>query len=569
MVIYVYILFSFIFSSENIDISTDRTNIVAGESFNLIVSISDVEKIPQINLPKFSDFNIISGPSQSQSTNIQIVNGKMKKEINTTIEWTLMPNKIGKLIIPEFIIVLGSEKYTSRPMLINVTKQTSQSNTNILQYFIEATVDNKNPYRGEQVTLTYTLYTKIDITSYNEELPKFRGFWTEEIFSPKQLSLRQVKKNNSIYSSAITKKIALFPTKSGAIIIDPISIVIGVRESQQRWNSFSLFGPPSKKVNISSNQITLDVSPLPINKNGEMSAVVGNWNIKSKVSTNNIKQDEAFTFNILIKGTGNIQSIDLAEVPFPNELEVFEPEVEKNENPLRDILGGEKSFKWVLIPRISGEIYLPKIKFTYFNPKTREWVSKYSEKHKISVSPNTKNLGTSIGLSKEEVALVSKDIRFLDEAKPKWRKRNIGLVSYSTILLVCLSLTIYLMPFMISLIYGINNKSISERRAKRAIIIANKILSQKLNNSEMIYKNINKAIITFINNKTNIERQEYSKKEILDILKKHNAGNLVEKIERIIINGEIVRYASIPPQDVAEDLNEIKILLKEIEDVWT
>ena len=125
------------------------------------------------------------------------------------------------------------------------------------------------------------------------------------------------------------------------------------------------------------------------------------------------------------------------------------------------------------------------------------------------------------------------------------------------------------MPFMISLIYGINNKSISERRAKRAIIIANKILSHKLNNSEMIYKNINKAIITFINNKTNIERQEYSKKEILDILKKHNAGNLVEKIERIIINGEIVRYASIPPQDVAEDLNEIKILLKEIEDVWT
>ena len=125
------------------------------------------------------------------------------------------------------------------------------------------------------------------------------------------------------------------------------------------------------------------------------------------------------------------------------------------------------------------------------------------------------------------------------------------------------------MPFMISLIYGINNKSISERRAKRAIVIANKILSQKFNNSEMIYKNINKAIITFINNKTNIERQEYSKKEILDILKKHNAGNLVEKIERIIINGEIVRYASIPPQDVAEDLNEIKILLKEIEDVWT
>ena len=564
----IYILFSFLFSFENIDVSTDRTSIIEGESFNLIVTISDIGKKPQINLPKFSDFNVISGPSQSQSTNIQIINGKMKKEIKTTLEWTLIPNKIGKLKIPEFMIVLGSKKYTSKPILINVTKQENQNQKNILQYFIEATVDNKNPYRGEQVTLTYTLYTKIDITSYNEELPKYRGFWTEEIFSPKQLNLRKVKKNNSTYNSAITKKVALFPTKSGDIIIDPISIVIGVRENQQRWNSFSLFGPPSKKVNISSNQIELNVLPLPINKNGAMSAVVGNWNIKSKVSTNNIKQDEAFTFNILIKGTGNIQSIDLAEISFPNELEVFEPEVEKNENPLRDILGGEKSFKWVLIPRISGEIYLPKIKFTYFNPKTREWVSKYSEKHKISVSPNAKNLGTTIGLSKEEVMLVSKDIRFLDEKKPKWRKRSKGLVSYSTLLLVCLSLIIYLTPFIISLIYGMNNNSISDRRAKKAIKVANKILNQKLNNSELIYKNINKAIITFINNKTNLERQEYSKKEILDILKKHNAGNLVEKIERIIINGEIVRYASLPPEDIAEDLNEIKILLKEIEDVW-
>ena len=70
---------------------------------------------------------------------------------------------------------------------------------------------------------------------------------------------REVQKNGSKYYAATLKKLALFPTKSGKLIIDPLTAVIGIREKQPRWNDFSLFGPPSKKYTISTNQLILTV----------------------------------------------------------------------------------------------------------------------------------------------------------------------------------------------------------------------------------------------------------------------------------------------------------------------
>ena len=185
------------------------------------------------------------------------------------------------------------------------------------------------------------------MSSFEDELPKYKGFWTEELFTAKNLQLREIQKNGSKYYAATIKKLALFPTRSGKLIIDPLTAVIGIQEKQQRWNNFSLFGPPSKKYTIATNRIELDVQPLPERKNGEMSAIVGDWNILSIISSTDVMQDEAVTLEVKVKGTGNIQAVDLSNIFFPNELEVFEPKIQTKENPLRNNIGGEKIFEWV------------------------------------------------------------------------------------------------------------------------------------------------------------------------------------------------------------------------------
>ena len=244
-----------IWADESVNVTVDRHDIFEGDSITHTVTTNNVNSDPELRLPEMPDFKVVSGPNQSSSTNVQFINGKMTKNSTITLSWSIIPKRTGQLTIPAMKIQVGKKSYLSTPITISVSKRESSQAGKVAQFFIEAKVDNNTPYRGEQTTLTYTLYTKVDVTSFDNDVPSFKGFWTEELYAPKNLKLREERKNGVKYYAATIKKIALFPTQSGEIIIEPMSAVIGIREKQQRWNDFSLFGPPSKKYTISTGEL--------------------------------------------------------------------------------------------------------------------------------------------------------------------------------------------------------------------------------------------------------------------------------------------------------------------------
>jgi len=557
-----------IWADESVNVTVDRREIIEGETITLTVKANNMKSDPDVFLPEMSDFKIISGPSQSSSTNVQFLNGKMTKNSTITMSWSLIPQRTGRLTIPSLRIQTGKKSYSSTPISITVSKRGSSQTDKMPQFFIEAEIDNNFPFRGEQITLTYTLYTKVDVTSFEDDVPSFKGFWTEELFAPKNLKLREERKNSVKYYAATIKKIALFPTQSGKVIIEPMSAIIGIREKEQRWNNFSLFGPPSKKYTISTSKLSIDVRPLPTRKNGKISAIVGNWNIKSEVSASKLKQDEAITFKIIINGNGNLQTVDLSEIYFPNELEVFDPEIQTKENPLRDEIGGEKKFEWVLIPRFAGDINIPKIELNYFDPKQGKWVTKSTRKHKLKVAPNEKAAITSIGLSKEEVELVGEDIRFIDESQPKWRNRKRVLVTSAALTLFLLSGMVFAFPHAQSFTRQQMEKSSGGWQAKRALNSALGILDSATNSPEGIYTQIYKAVICYINYKNGTKKVEYSTGEIIEIINSFDSGELSKELEQILIRGEAVRFAPVSSQDAHKDFKKIKELLKKVDHVW-
>ena len=552
----------------SVNVTVDRRRIIEGDSITLTVTAKNISGDPNMALPIISDFKVVSGPNQSSSTNVQFSNGKMSKNTTTTFTWTLMPTKTGQLKIPALSINAGKQIFKSAPISITVNKRGSSQDSKISKFFLEAAIDNNTPFRGEQVTLTYTLYTQVDVTSFDEEFPKFKGFWTEEIFSPKNLSLREVQKKGVQYSAATIKKLALFPTKSGDIQIDPMTAIIGIQEKQQRWNDFSLFGPPSKKFTISTNNLKLNVRYLPVNSDGKVSAVVGDWNVRSSISSTKIKQDEAVTFQVIVSGTGNIQAVDISDISFPNELEVFEPKIQVKNNPLRDKIGGEKQFEWVLIPRFAGDIYLPRVEFTYFDPKEGKWMTKTTLQQHLNVAPNEKASVSTLGLSKEEVALMGKDIHFLDESRPKWRDRSRGLFSGTALTFLLLSGVVFVFPNALSSTRNRLDRSSGNRQARRALQSALDILNTSGDSSEDIYTHIYKSVVTFINHKTGSSKVEYSTSELLNILKTRNLDGICSKLDQILTRSEAVRFTPISSQDAQTDLKEIKQILEEAYRGW-
>ncbi|MDP6570410.1 MAG: BatD family protein [Candidatus Marinimicrobia bacterium] len=557
-----------LFAQGTVNISVDRRKINEGESINLTVTAQNVKGDPQVNLPTMEGLKVVSGPNQSSSTNVQFLNGRMTKTSTVTLTYILIPTRTGKVTIPAMTIKTGKQNFSSQPITITVGKRGSKISGASPKYFIEAEVDTENPYRGEQVTLTYTVYTKVDITSFEEELPKFKGLWTEELYAPKNLSLREVQKHGVRYYAATVRKLALFPTSSGELPIEPMTAVIGIREKQNRWNDFSLFGPPSTKHTVSTNAITLKVKPVPDRKSGKESAAVGQWNIQSYLSSKKVKQNEAVTYRISLKGTGNILAVDISDLQFPNELEVFEPKIQTTESPLRDKIGGEKTFEWVLIPRFAGDIALPKVQFDYFDPELNKWQTKATPGYRLQVTPNEKSLISSKGLSKEEVALMAEDIRFMDESKPVWQNKNRNLFSTTALTLLLLSGLSFGFPFIRNVSREQYYSTESSRRSRNALKSALKDLEQSSSDPVMTYTAIYQAVVGFINHKTGNSTVEYSKNLILQSFSEKISKEEIQNLMDILTRGEAVRFAPISSEDALADKTRIKEILTKAHHDW-
>ncbi len=565
MVVKNLILFFFVinlgFSQVNVKVSAEPRTLYEGDSFTLTVSAENGNEMPNVNISNLRDFRVVSGPSQS--TNMQWINGKMSS--NYSLSWTIIPKKKGQSEIPALNIKVDGKSFKSNPIKISVldsSKINKKNNqTPDRKFFIEAKVDNQNPYRGEQITLTYTLYTKTDLSGFDIlELPRYQGFWTQELYSPSNLQLKEAWIGNDKWYGSIVKKIALFPTKSGNIQIEPMTAVVGVREKGRR----SFFFSSSKEYTVSTNSLNLDVSALPKTNSGR-SGSVGSWSISSKIKSNELKQDEAISYIITIKGTGNIKTVDIQDITFPRELEVFDPEINIKQNELTDKISGTKIIEYILIPRYSGEIIIPKVDLLYFDLNSKKWRIKSTKAITLDVEANA-NIGTNTtGLTKKEIALLEKDIRYSDQMKPNWLKMNQQSISKSTIFIFVLALFFFILPSMLNISKSRLDETKSSRIAKKAY----KLSISDLNDSEdalLVYSSIQKALNTFINARTGI-KAERSNNEILKwINQKLNNESLSTEMKKILDRGDAVRFAQVSNKESKSDLENMKKLIKNLDE---
>lgn len=562
----IFLLANLIFAG-NVTVDVDSRRINEGDSVTLTIRSVNSKNAPEVILPNITDFMVVSGPNQSSSSNYSILNGKMESSSTYTLEWILMPRKSGRLRIPSLSVKLDGKLSQSNPIFISVSKRSQNSNEDA-QFYVEANIDNTSPYRGEQVTLTHTLYTRVDVTGFDEKMPRLKGFWVEELFSPSKLQLRKVQKNGRQYHSATIKKSALFPTKSGKIVIDPLIATIGVRDRKR--NSFSVFGSPSKQHTISTQSISLDVKPLPATNDGHTSSVVGVWNIKSTIDRNNVLQDEALKIKVHLTGNGNLKSVDILPYEFPEGFEVFEPKVTIKSAKSQIKIGGEKVIEYVVIPRTTGKIILPPFEIKYFDNVSKKWKTKESKPINLWVKINEKSSTTTVGLSKEEVQLVGKDIRFMDDNVPRWKKSNSGLVDRNSVMLAIVALLLFLLPGMVNLRQSHLASTVGDRQSRMALKKSVKIIKSITDSPENVYGSIHQAIIMYINYKTGRKTVEYSITDIIKIFE--NSGvpvNSIEDLKKIMEHGQAVRFAPISNTDVQKDIELVMVILKEADNAWS
>src|SRR5690349_10439225 len=88
--------------------------------------------------------------------------------------------------------------------------------------YVEANVDNSNPYVGQQIIYSFKLYDAVGLINPLYQPSDFEGFWRIDIGVISQTS----EQINGRQYTVTTISSALYPTHSGSLTIQPSSVVL-------------------------------------------------------------------------------------------------------------------------------------------------------------------------------------------------------------------------------------------------------------------------------------------------------------------------------------------------------
>jgi len=171
--------------------SINKNPALQGEKIRIEFSINAKGK--DFRGPNFKDFRILGGPNPSTSSSYSFVNGKSQSQTTTTYSYILIAQKVGSLTIGPATINSKGQQYKSNPITIEIVKNniqesnqnktpSSKESINKKQLFLRATANKRKIYQGEQILVTYKLFTRVDLASTDlKNNPALNGFWTEDI----------------------------------------------------------------------------------------------------------------------------------------------------------------------------------------------------------------------------------------------------------------------------------------------------------------------------------------------------------------------------------------------------
>ena len=526
------------------------SQVAVGERFRVVFSVN--KRPSDFSGPSFEGFVLLSGPNQSSSSSMQVVNGQVTRSENFSFTYILESVGEGTYTIPPATIITGSDRYESNSLTIKVAGQVSQagkqsypplgaqqtpssSGVSDRDIFLRALISNSSPFQGQPITVTYKLYTRVVVSQYSiEKLPAYQGFWAEDNTGSGQPEVNEEVVDGVRYNSAVVRQVVLFPQRSGELTIEPLDLQTVVRVSSTgRGGSIldEFFGgsPFGSFQNVEkilrSNAVRVNVKSLPVqNRPLSFKGMVGTFEMDAELDPLEVNVNEPITLRIAISGNGNLRMLENPEIQFPVNIETFDPNVSDNIRVSASGVSGSRSFEYLLIPRTGGTFEIPSIQFTYFDPVNGSYVTRTGGPFTVEVAGMAEASDGSPGMiNQEDVQYLTSDIRFIKNQVPTLKP--IGSLFYRSSLYFIILLG-SLVIFGLFLIIGRRQIRLHSNpalmRNRKAQKMANRrlkkagIFLQKGNNNEF-YDEIFRALWGYLSDKLNIPLSRLNKDEVSQV----------------------------------------------------
>ncbi|HXV59869.1 MAG TPA: BatD family protein, partial [Vicinamibacteria bacterium] len=316
---------------QDIDVqaTVNASRIGVQDVLELTVSISGGGGGAEPELPAIDGFRVTG---RSTSSQFQIVNGQMSS--TRSFIYQLLPQKEGTFSIGAVAVESGGKTYRTDPITVEVVSgslapRTSPGRGSLLDpfprrrpvqiseedVFVRAEASKPSVYLGEQLVVTYRLYSRfVPLGPEIEDDPALTGFWVEEVDLGQPSGERRTIEGKEFFTFPLKQRV-LFPTKTGTLDVPPLTLSMAFRLSaSDPFDAF--FARASEPVTLRTQPVSIEVRPLPVAGRGrEFEGAVGEYRFSAELNKEEVRAGDPVSLTFSIEGKGNLRVVKAPELP--------------------------------------------------------------------------------------------------------------------------------------------------------------------------------------------------------------------------------------------------------------
>ncbi len=425
-------------------VDTDIVGVQDQFRFTVTISGRDSRDAENPRLPDMPDFKIVAGPNIG--TQFQWINGRTRSSKSFT--YVLIPKKEGQFTIATVEVRAGEKIYRTEPVQIRVTSAPRNSSPQGQRpvrpldpfegeftrsrspagdaVFVQAKLDRNSAYLGQQITLSYEIFTQVAITGVQlQENPPLSGFWVEDLEVEKNPKGERQMIDGREYSVYTIKKQALFPTAAGKLKIPSSTFAFSAGTEA----GFLGILTRTETLYRRNQELFVEIKPLP--KEGrpaDFGNAVGSFNLTTSLDNTQAATGEAVALRVKLEGRGNLKMIPDISLPQIPDFTVYSSKRADNLRPFeKNQIGGNKIWEYILVPKTPGRQTIPPIRFSYFNAEQNKYHTVTSPALNLDVVAGSDSGGTPSVLSgsgKQDLIRRGTDINFIKPTPGRLDKKR-------------------------------------------------------------------------------------------------------------------------------------------------